>query len=176
MHVLHSIKVNKDRPFRIFLSGCAGVGKSTVIRALFQMVTHYYDNISGPQNNSIRVLLCAFSGKAAYLINGMTLHSAFQLPVQQNHKPMAELSHDVANTIREKLINLKLLIIDEISMVGSMLLKRVDIRLRQIMGENEDFGGIDVITVGDLKQLPPVFDSPVFKVPPLMILQQSLIL
>lgn len=76
---------------------------------------------------------------------------------------MPALSNDVANTIREKLYAMKLLIIDEISMVGSTLLWRVDCRLRQIMGNNQPFGGVSVITVGDLHQLPPVMDSPVYK-------------
>lgn len=50
-------------------------------------------------------------------------------------------------------------------MVGSTLLCRVDSRLWQIMGKNESFGGLSVIVVGDLYQLPPVVDSPVYKCP-----------
>lgn len=66
------------------------------------------------------------------------------------------------NTIRAKLINLKLLIIDEISMVGTKILHRVHQRLVQITGVNQPFGGISVIVVGDLHQLPPVGDRKVF--------------
>lgn len=107
--------------------------------------------------------MCAPSGKAALLINGVTLHTAFALPVSQFSSNMPELSADIANSIREKLFHLKLLIIDEISMVGSTLLGRVDTRLRQIMGKNDKFGGLSVIVVGDLSQLPPVMDSPLYK-------------
>ena len=88
-------------------------------------------------------------GKAAFLIEGVTLHTAFALPISQFGGPMPELSTEVANTIREKLFNIKLLIIDEISMVGSTLFSRVDSRLRQIMGVNTPFGGISVLIVGD---------------------------
>ena len=49
-------------------------------------------------------------------------------------------------------------------MVGSRMLSRVDTRLRQIMGKNECYGGVSVLAVGDLNQLPPVMDSPIFQV------------
>lgn len=129
-------------------------------------MTHFYDNQAGPQrSDSIKVLLCAPSGKAAFLIGGVTLHTAFALPVQQFGGDMPELSNDTANSVREKLIDIKLDVIDEISMVGSSLFGKVDTRLRQVMGVSEAFGGVSVLVVGDLNQLPPVMDSLVFKFP-----------
>lgn len=163
MHVYKSIVTNRNIPLRIFLSGSAGVGKSTLINAIYQLISHHFDNLSGqPVTTTIKVLLTAFAGKAAFLINGSTLHTAFALPVNQSTN-MPELSSDIANTIRIQLRDLKLLVIDEISMVGSRLLNRVSTRLIQIMGKNEPFGGVSVILVGDLNQLPPVFDSPVYE-------------
>ena len=108
------------------------------------------------------VRLCAPSGKAAFLINGSTLHSAFALPVVQFGGEMPKLSEDIANTIRNELYNLKFLIIDEISMVGCRVLYQVDTRLRQIMGFNKYFGGVSVLLVGGFYQLPPVMDKPIF--------------
>ncbi|XP_055845331.1 uncharacterized protein LOC129911529 [Episyrphus balteatus] len=165
MHVYNCFKTKNGLPLNIFLSGSAGVGKSTVINSIFQLITKYFDSRPGAIGDSIKVLLTAPSGKAAFLINGVTLHTAFALPVSQYGGTMPNLSSDIANTIRQKLVNLKLLIIDEISMVGSRLLSRVDTRLRQVMGRNEPFGGISIILVGDLNQLPPVFDTFVFKAP-----------
>lgn len=162
MHVYKQI-ITCEKPLRLFLSGSAGVGKSLVIKAIFQLVTSYFDNQPGGNKDDIVVLLCAPSGKAAFLINGMTLHTAFALPVSQFGGQMPQLSSDLANKIRNKLINLKLLIIDEISMVGSTLFSRVDTRLRQVLGINKSFGGISVICVGDLQQLPPVMDTHIFK-------------
>ena len=162
MHVLNCFK-NMLLPIRIFLSGSAGVGKSMIIRCLYQLITNYFDNLPGATKDKLVVLLCAPSGKTAFLINGVTLHTAFALPVSQFGGQMPELSADLANKIREKLFDLKLLIIDEVSMVGSTLLSRVDTRLRQIMGKNQEFGGVSVILVGDLNQLPPVMDSPIYK-------------
>jgi len=53
--------------------------------------------------------------------------------------------------------------IDEISMVGSSMFNFLNLRLQQIMGTNEPFGGINVVTVGDLFQLKPVFDKWIFE-------------
>jgi hypothetical protein len=164
MHVLNCFKTGKT-PLKVFLSGSAGVGKSTVVNTIYQLITHYFDNnLPGSEKGHIYVLLCAPSGKAAFLIQGVTLHTAFALPIAEFGGNMPELSADMANTIREKLFHLKLLIIDEISMVGSTLFGRVDKILRQIFGVNESFGGISIIVVGDLNQLPPVLDSPVYKI------------
>lgn len=101
MHVLHNFKVNKV-PFKIFLSGSAGVGKSTVVNAIYQVITYYFDNMPGSDKDKI-VVLCAPSGKAAFLINGVTLHTAFALHVTQFSGNMPALSSDIANSIREKL-------------------------------------------------------------------------
>jgi len=78
---------------------------------------------------------------------------------------MPELSSDVANTLRAKMIDVKLLIIDEISMVGYKMLGQIDKRLRQIMGQKSlFFGGVSVIAVGEFNQLPPVGQSPIYKI------------
>ncbi|GFS69762.1 ATP-dependent DNA helicase [Trichonephila clavipes] len=56
------------------------------------------------------------------------------------------------------------LIIDEISMVSAELLEQINARLKQITGLfTKDFGGLDVILIGDLRQLPPVKATPIFK-------------
>ncbi|XP_011866730.1 PREDICTED: ATP-dependent DNA helicase PIF1-like, partial [Vollenhovia emeryi] len=149
-------------PIRIYIGGSAGVGKSVLINAIYQVLLNYFNEDPGEKNNSVKILLCAPSGKAAFLIGGVTLHTAFALPITQYGGQMPELSADVANTIRESLFELKLLIIDEISMVGSTMFSRVDTRLRQIMGRNLSFGGVSVLVVGDLYQLPPVMDTHIY--------------
>ena len=123
-----------------------------MISCLYHLITKYFDDQPGDEKSSLVVLLCAPSGKAAFAIGGITLHTAFGLPLAKFGVVMPELSNDVANTIRTHIAHVKLLIIDEISMVGSMMLSRVDTRLRQIMGLNESFGGVSVITIRDLNQ------------------------
>lgn len=105
------------------------------------------------------MLLTAPTGVAAHLIGGSTLHGSFKFPRKKECKTLSE---GVANTIRKELFHLEILIIDEVSMVSNENLHFVDVRMRQIFGVNEPFGGKCVILVGDFLQLPPVKASPVF--------------
>ena len=102
-------------------------------------------------------------GKAAFNINGNTLHAAFKIPANRGFEYCA-LDSDKLNIIRAKLNKLRVIFIDEISMVGSSMFNFLDLRLQQIMETNEPFGhgGISLITVGDLFQLKPVFDKWIF--------------
>ena len=95
----------------------------------------------------------------------MTLHSAFALPVTEFNGEMPNLSSDVCNTLRSKLSSLKVIIIDVISMVGSKILYQVNNRLKAIMDNSLDFGGVSIISVGDFHQLRLVKDSYVFQIP-----------
>ena len=103
------------------------------------------------------VLLTAPTGVAAFNINGMTLHSAFLLGTSK-YTGFQPLGHDRLNTLRTKLSKLALIIIDEVSMVGSNMLLEIHKRLQQIKGISADvtFGGVSILAVGDLYQLPPV--------------------
>ena len=68
------------------------------------------------------------------------------------------LSADELNTFRIKYRHLKVVIIDEISMVGNITLSFIDTRLQQLIGTKAAFGGLSVIAVGDLYRLKPVKD------------------
>ncbi|KAK3105661.1 hypothetical protein FSP39_002926 [Pinctada imbricata] len=157
-HVLHWIKT-KDQPIYAFLSGGAGVGKSVLIKAIYQALHRQLHSIEGEDPDDIRILLCAFTGKAAYNINGVTIASAFHKKYNQNNQSM---SSDELNTFRMKYRNLSVVIIDEISMVGGKMLSFIDCRLKQLTATNKPFGGISIIAVGDLFQLQPVGDSWIF--------------
>ena len=78
---------------------------------------------------------------------------------------MPNLSSDVLNTIRSKLLCLKLIIIDEISMVGSKILSQVNSRLKAIINASLDFGGVSIIRVGDFHQSRQGKDSYVLQIP-----------
>lgn len=95
----------------------------------------------------MKVLLAAFTGKAAYLINGSTLHTAFALPLMQSGGLMRQLSDDIANMVRSDLNDLNTIVIDEISMIGSDTFNRVSTRSVQIKGRKLPFGGCNVIVV-----------------------------
>ena len=154
-HILHWIKC-KDEPVYAFLTGGAGVGKSVVIRALYQSLYRYRIlNLKDGENlDDKRILLCAYMGFAAFNISGQTICSAFHRKMFQ--KSSNHLSADELNTFRIKYRHLKIVIIDEISMVGNKTLNFINTRLQQLMGTKEVFGGLSVI--GDLYQLKPIGD------------------
>ena len=177
-HVLHSVKTSDD-PLRLFLSGGAGVGKSTVTNALYEALIRYPNSIAGENPDEINVIKAASTGKAAVNIKGSTLHAAFKIPANKGFE-YCTLDSDrlirrkylyeyiqmrILNTIRTKLRKLKVLFIDEISMVGSGMFNFLNLRLQQMMENKEPFEGITVITVGDLFQLKPVFDRWIFENP-----------
>ncbi|XP_061193259.1 uncharacterized protein LOC133201473 [Saccostrea echinata] len=158
-HVLQWVKT-KTEPIYSFLSGGAGVGKSVLIRALYQALHRYLCSTEGENPDDIRILLCAFTGKAAYNIGGATIASAFHQKINQSQQ---SLHCDELNTFRRKYQNLKLIIIDEISMVGNRSLALIDSRLQLLTGIKKPFGGISIIAVGDFFQLKPVMDRWIFQ-------------
>ena len=153
----------KPDPFHIFLTGGAGTGKSHVISAVYQLLMKRLPR-HGDDPDDIPVLLTAPTGVAAFNINGITLHSAFLLPLGQTNC-YKKLSDDKRNSLRNRFSNLQVLIIDEISMVGSDMLLAIHRRLREIKGLEKAFGGVSIFAIGDLYQLPPVCQPQVFDLP-----------
>src|SRR5690606_18223270 len=86
-------------------------------------------------------------------VGGRTLHSLFQLP------PAWVVKQDIKPGKKRTLKKAKLLIIDEISMVTANLLDGISAYLRLNRGIDKPFGGLTVVMVGDLFQLPPVIDE-----------------
>ena len=160
-HVLQWIKL-KDIPLHSFLTGGAGVGKSVVISTLYQALMRYLCSKEGDNPEDKRILLCAPTGKAAYNIQGSTIHSAFKIDPNKGFG-YKKLSSDVVNSLRMKYRYLSVVIIDEISMVGNRLFNFISLRLQEIKGNTKPFGGVHMIVVGDLFQLQPVTDSWIFQ-------------
>ena len=153
----------KPKPVRLIVHGGAGVGKSATINA----VEKHVDKILRTKDTGVyqpTVLLCAFTAKAARLIGGTTIHSAFGFKIGNevtylNDKRLAEM--------RYQFEYLKFIIIDEISLVSADMLYRIHMRLKEIFQTNVDipFADINMLLVGDLLQLPPVRGALVFKTP-----------
>ena len=150
-------------PYRVFLSGPGGVGKSHVIRLIHSDTIKLLRLAGTLQPGDVTVLLTAPTGVAAFNISGMTLHSALLLGCSK-YAGFQPLSHDRLNTLRCKLSRLMLVIIDEVSMVGCNMLLEIHKRLQQIKGVLPDvmFGGVSILAVGDLYQLPPVGQPALF--------------
>ncbi len=144
----------------IFLTGKAGTGKTTLLRNIIQ--TTYKNTV-----------VVAPTGIAALNAGGVTIHSMFQLPfggfipeytagssISQHQK------FETKNTLvkhfkmsgqkKAVMLNMELLIIDEVSMLRADLLDAVDFMLRKVRRKDKPFGGVQVLFIGDLLQLPPV--------------------
>ena len=111
-------------PYRVFLSGPGGVGKSHVIRLIHSDTVKFLRQSGTFEPDDVLVLLTAPTGVAAFNISGMTLHSALLLGTSK-YTGFQPLNHDNVNSLRTKLANLALIIIDEVSMVGSNMLLEI---------------------------------------------------
>jgi len=133
----------------IFLTGKAGTGKTTFLHNL-------------KKETKKQIAVVAPTGVAAINAGGTTMHSFFQLPFTpflptvEGRKNLIEKMKMQSNR-RKVLQELELLVIDEISMVRADVLDSVDTILRHVRyRNNEAFGGVQVIFIGDMFQLSPV--------------------
>ena len=143
---------------RLFVSGCGGTGKSYLIKTIRAWV----QTTTGKD-----VAVAAPTGIASRNINGLTIHGMLALPVEHRSTPSYRpLSDDALKIVREKLCNVTLLIIDEVSMVSNVTLMYMHLRLQEIFqtddAENGWFGKRNLLVLGDLLQLPPIFEGPVY--------------
>lgn len=127
----------------VFLTGKAGTGKTTFLKGLLQECTD-------------KRVVVAPTGIAAINANGVTMHSFFQLPFHPFLPDAPSMSSEVSDTNKEIIRELELLIIDEVSMVRADMLDAIDYRLRKVRQNSEPFGGVQLLLIGDLFQLPPV--------------------
>lgn len=154
----------------VFLTGKAGTGKTTFLRKLVQL-THK------------KVMICAPTGIAAINASGVTIHSLFQLPfgaffpdaassiMNQNinfnfNTPRTIVKHlNMQGNKRRMIQELELLVIDEVSMLRADMLDAIDFSLRYIRrNRNVPFGGVQLLFIGDLHQLPPVVKNDEWRV------------
>jgi len=150
-------------PFHIFLSGGAGVGKSHTVHTIYQSAFRILKQPGKPIDLPT-VILTAPTGKAAVNIGGTTLHNAFRLPVKK--RGCFETKHhsnNSLNSMRSMYTQMKILVIDEISMVGATTLSNLNVTMQEIFENERPLGGIAVLGVGDLLQLNPVGEKPVYK-------------
>jgi hypothetical protein len=148
----------------LFITGKAGTGKTTFLKSI--------------QNNSLKnTVVAAPTGVAAINAGGMTLHSLFQLPFNAflPTKQRVPESFTNMNTLFENLKlskqkievlkEMELLIIDEVSMLRCDYLDCIDVILKTVRkNQQTPFGGVQVVLIGDLFQLPPVIKDDEWKV------------
>ena len=133
------------RGYNLFLTGSAGTGKSFTVKAII-------DYLKGIDKE---VAITALTGCAAVLINGQTIHSYLYLGISRNFE---EIYKNICKfkTSLNKIKNLDVIIIDEISMMDEELFELISKILMKIKNNDLPFGGIQVILIGDFYQLPPI--------------------
>ena len=107
-------------PFHMFITGGAGTGKSHLIKCIYNEAVRLLGRMSHNPDD-VCVLLTAPTGVAAYNINGLTIHSALSITTNMS-LPYTPLGEEKISTLRNKLDQLQILIIDEISMVDQKML------------------------------------------------------
>ncbi|MGV9002571.1 helix-turn-helix domain-containing protein [Flavobacterium sp.] len=144
----------------VFLTGKAGTGKTTLLKEI----------INSTHKNCVVV---APTGIAALNAGGVTIHSMFQLPFggfipdatvqaqfSENVKFESQATlrrHFKMSGVKKAVIqNMELLIIDEVSMLRADLMDAIDFMLQSVRRKKQPFGGVQVLFIGDLLQLPPV--------------------
>ena len=136
----------------VFLTGKAGTGKTTFLKEIVRQT-------------SKRFAVVAPTGVAAINAGGVTIHSFFQLPLCPYLPDVKELVTEYQmpermRSLRKERVKilrtLDLLIIDEISMVRADIMDAIDDILRRYRRNDRPFGGVQLLMIGDIQQLPPV--------------------
>jgi hypothetical protein len=131
------------------LRGQGGTGKSFTIDSLCHSVSELY----GEGASSIM----ATTGKAATVIGGSTVHSSKQgLALPVGKAVFKELKGKTLQKLKKRFSNIRLVVIDEFSMLRQKELHWIDMRLWQAKGNDEPFGGLTIVLSGDTAQLPQV--------------------
>jgi hypothetical protein len=150
----------------LFLTGGAGVGKSVLLLAVAQMLMRHFRvklNIGVQDTDKPTVLIMSYTCNAAFNVSGNTVHSVFRINV--NDSQYRDVSANVLCTMKAKYGNVRVVIIDEISMLSAEMLYIIHMRLCQIFGNDDWFARLHVIVVGDYFQLKPVAGSWAFQRP-----------
>ena len=153
---------NPPDPFYLIGHGGAGAGKSTVIHTVAKwcqtILTKEGDDTECPY-----IIKTAFTGTAASNIDGQTLHSSFGFSYENKHYSLSDKSRDEKRTIFK---NLRLIIIDEASMVKSDMIYQLDLKLQELKERvGVPFGGVAIMMLGDMLQLRPVMGAFGFEKP-----------
>ncbi|WP_143884240.1 helix-turn-helix domain-containing protein [Chryseobacterium binzhouense] len=140
----------------VFLTGKAGTGKTTFLNEFVKKTKKKH-------------IVVAPTGIAAINAGGVTIHSMFGLPLRTFLPTTDRIDSNIANNIvdlqqhfkyrKDKLKLLReveVIIIDEVSMLRADVLDMMDFSLRFIRRNNQQFGGVQMLFIGDLYQLPPV--------------------
>ena len=140
----------------IFLTGKAGTGKTTFLNEFVKKTKKKH-------------IVVAPTGIAAINAGGVTIHSMFGLPLRTFIPTTDRIDSNLGNNISDLMQHFKyrkdklkllreieIIIIDEVSMLRADVLDMMDFSLRFVRRNQQKFGGVQMLFIGDLYQLPPV--------------------
>ena len=188
IYMMNFVRLIKAKePFYHFIRGGAGTGKSFLIKAIFQTLVRLVeknkpkdfinhdkkskknsDEASSTLNDDtpLYCLIAAFTAKAAFNVGGDTFVRCFGLQTMQDKskKGSERMAEDTRNKMLQKYKNVKLIIIEEVSMISSTFMQKANEKIQLIFNNHEKpFAGIPVICVGDFNQLPPMMGQFIFR-------------
>ena len=148
-HQLQALELSKEGR-NLFITGGAGTGKSYLIKEIYNEL----------KDDSKNVYLTSSTGVSALNIGGMTLHKYIGCGLAEES---VEILYKKLQKNKPALLRIKntdVIIIDEISMINAEFFNKINYLLQKVMNDNGNyFGGIQIITVGDFFQLPPIFKN-----------------
>ena len=149
----------------IDVSGGAGTGKSYLIQAIIQHGRRDHGH------GAVKIL-SPTGAAATQFSGGQTIHKGLHISICRkknsslhDRQQVTELSDDSVDRLQQELQDVRLLIIDEKSMMGLGMLRKIDVRLKEARPNrgDEPFGGMSIMLAGDLNQLPPIGDTPLYQ-------------
>ena len=136
----------------VVVQGGAGTGKSYLLKRM-------YNYVSKQLGSSACRIVCP-TGVAARNVDGQTIHSFLRL--SRLIRGLSSLVGEELSLLQSENKDLSFLFVDEYSMIGCRFLAAIEDRLKQIKGSKSHFGGLCIYFFGDVKQLIPVGDTPLF--------------
>ena len=133
----------------VFITGHAGTGKSYILSRLKTILPD--------------IVVTSTTGIAAVNVNGQTIHSWTGIGICNKSVESTVRRINANSTVKNRILDCKMLAIDEISMLDAKVFEYIDSVLKQVRQSDLPFGGIQVIFIGDFYQLPPVENESLIK-------------
>ena len=166
----YSIPLGVLEPLLLHIQGAAGTGKSFLLKTLINGVRYITEkrkiSISPEQPT---VVVGAPTNNAAFNIGGKTIHSLLGFGfTDEESNAYSEMNGQNAKDLPFKFENTRLMVLDEVSMIGSNMFSKISLRLQEVLSllpswKFRSFGGLDLLLLGDFFQLPPILDRYIFQ-------------